>query len=63
MADVVLNVEICLNNRPLTYVEDDVELSVPMPNLMITGESRVFPDKEEVVRRRDEKEGEACFTV
>ena len=31
-----------LFNIPLTYVEDDVELSVLTPNLMITGESCVF---------------------
>lgn len=46
LAEVVLDVEISLNNRPLTYVEDDVELSVLTPNLMITGESYVLPDEE-----------------
>lgn len=46
LAEVVLDVEISLNNRPLTYVEDDVELSVLTPNLMITGESCVLPDEE-----------------
>ena len=56
--EVVLDVEICLNNRPLTYVQDDVELSVLTPNLMITGESCVFPDEdsrsseEEEMKRR-----------
>ena len=50
--------EICLNNRPLTYVEDYVELSVITPNLMITGESCVLPDEdsgsseEEEMKRR-----------
>ena len=58
LADVVLDVEICLNNRPLAYVEDDVELSVLTPNLMITGESCVLPDEdsgsseEEEMKRR-----------
>ena len=37
LAYVVLDVEICLNNRPLTYVEVYVELPVITPNLMITG--------------------------
>ena len=46
LEEVVLDVEISLNNRHLTYVEDDVELSVLTPNLMITGESYVLPDEE-----------------
>jgi hypothetical protein len=46
LEEVVLDVEISLNNRPLTYVEDDVELSVLTPNLLITGESYVLPDEE-----------------
>jgi hypothetical protein len=45
LEEVVLDVEISLNNRPLTYVEDDVELSVLTSNL-ITGESYVLPDEE-----------------
>ena len=45
LTEVVLDVEICLNNRPLTYVEDDVELSVLTLNLMTTGELCVLPDE------------------
>ncbi len=57
LAKVLLDVEISLNNRPLTYVKDDVELSVLTPNLMITGESYVLHDEEsdsteEEMRRR-----------
>jgi hypothetical protein len=46
LEEVVLDVEISLNNRPLTYVEDDVELSALTSNLMMTGESYVLPDEE-----------------
>lgn len=58
LAKVVLDLEICLSNRPLTYVEDDVELSVLTPNLMITGEWCVLRDErndsteEEEMKRR-----------
>ena len=31
LKDVILDVEISLNNRPLTYVEDDPEVSVQTP--------------------------------
>ena len=51
--------EICLNNRPLAYVKDDVELPVLTPNIMITGQSCVLPveedensTEEEEMRRR-----------
>ena len=36
--DVILGVEISLNNRPLTYVEDDAEVSVLTPNAIIIGQ-------------------------
>ena len=54
LEEVVLDVEISLNNRPLTYVEDDVELSVLTPNLMITGESYVLPDEERDSTEKEE---------
>ena len=38
LKDVILDVEISLNNRPLTYVEDDSEVSVLTPNAMIIGQ-------------------------
>ena len=41
-----MDVETCFNNRRLTYVEDDVELSVLTPNPMITEELCVLPDEE-----------------
>ena len=49
--------EICLNNRPLTYVEDDPEMSVLTPNAMIIGQSSNLAvedegSTEEVTRKR-----------
>ncbi|XP_028393614.1 uncharacterized protein LOC114517960 [Dendronephthya gigantea] len=36
LEEVVIDVEVCLNNRPLSYVEDDVELPLLTPNTMLT---------------------------
>jgi hypothetical protein len=35
LEDVVLDVEVALNNRPLSYLEDDVELLVLTPNSLL----------------------------
>ena len=35
LEDMVLDVEVALNNRPLSYLEDDVELPVLTPNLNV----------------------------
>ena len=35
--ETLLDVEINLNNRPLTYVEDDIQLNVLTPNSIILG--------------------------
>lgn len=35
LCDLVLDVEIAINDRPLRYLEDDVELPVLTPNSML----------------------------
>ena len=54
----MLDVEICRNNRPLGYVEDDHELPLLTPNAMIMGQPVVlavheeeFAEGEELMRR------------
>jgi transposase InsO family protein len=44
LKDVVLEVEVALNNRPLSYVEDDVELSTLTPNSMLNINPSVLPE-------------------
>ncbi|XP_028404086.1 uncharacterized protein LOC114526758 [Dendronephthya gigantea] len=39
LQDVLLDIQIALNNRPLTYCEDNVQLPVLTPNLMILGKA------------------------
>ena len=50
----MLAVEICLNNRPLGYVEDDHELPVLFPNAMITGQPVVLAVDEEESSEEEE---------
>ena len=38
--------EVSLNNRPLSYVEDDVQLSVLTPNSLLFGRSNELPETE-----------------
>ena len=40
---MILDVEVTLNNRPLTYVEDDIQLPVLTPNTMI-GQPNLPPE-------------------
>ena len=35
--EVLLDIELILNNRPLTYVEDDVQLPALKPNTLTHG--------------------------
>ena len=46
--EVLLGVEETLNNRPLSYVEDDIQMPVLTPNSLIFGQpSNVMPTEEE----------------
>ena len=44
LSEVVLDVEVALNNRPLSYIEDDVELPVLTPNSMLNINPSVLPE-------------------
>ena len=44
LQDVLLDVEINLNSRPLSYVEDDVQLPLLTPNSMLFLNSNVLPE-------------------
>ena len=38
LMSVLLDIEITLNNRPLGYIEDDIQTPILTPNLMILGQ-------------------------
>ncbi len=44
LEEVLLDVEVTLNNRPLCYVEDDVP--VLTPNAMMVGQPKLIPDED-----------------
>ena len=35
LTEVMLDIEIALNNRPLSYVEDDIQLQTLTPNVLV----------------------------
>ena len=46
LQDVLLDVEVALNNRPLSYVEDDPQLPVLTPNSLLFGQPNLLPELE-----------------
>jgi hypothetical protein len=44
LEDVILDVEVALNNRPLSYVEDDLQLPVLTPNALQFCQPNVLPE-------------------
>ena len=46
LEEVLLDVKVTLNNRPLCYVEDDVQLPVLTPSAMTFGQPKLIPDED-----------------
>ena len=46
LAEVVLDVEVALNNRPLHYVEDDIQLPLLTPNALLFMQPNLLPELE-----------------
>ena len=53
LEEVLLDIENTLNNRPLTYVEDDVEYPVLTPNVLIIGQNLSLPDQNLETENKD----------
>ena len=53
LEEVIQEVEVALNNRPLSYVEDDLQFPVLMPNVMMFGKDNWLPteDRNQIVDR------------
>ena len=41
-----LDVEVALNNRPLMYLEEDIQLSTVTPNIMMFGQPNFLPEED-----------------
>ena len=46
LEEILLDVESTLNNRPLSYVEDDVQLPLLTPNMMLLGQKNALLEQE-----------------
>ena len=46
LEEVILYVKVALNNRPLSFVEDDAQLPVLTPNSLLFGRPSVLPETE-----------------
>ena len=44
LEEVMLDVEVAINNRPLSSIEDDVQLPLLTPNMMIYGQPNLIPE-------------------
>ena len=45
LKEVLLEVEVILNNRPLSYMEDDIQLPALTPNMIIHGTNITLPEE------------------
>ena len=46
LQDVLLDVEVTMNNRPLSYVEGDIQLPILTLNLLQSGHPNLLPETE-----------------
>jgi hypothetical protein len=46
LEEVLLDVELSLNDRPLSYVEDDIDMPILTPNVMMFGERHRVPEED-----------------
>lgn len=46
LEEVILDVEVTVNNWPLSCVEDDVQLPILTPNSLLFGQTNVLPELE-----------------
>ena len=56
LQDVLLDYEIALDNHPLSYVEDDVQLPILTQNVMMFGQPNLLPEEPvELITEKDMK--------
>ena len=51
LKEVLLDVEVALNNRPLSYVEEDVQLPVLTPNSMLYTQPNSIPEMPPITKK------------
>ena len=46
LQEVLLDIELVLNNRPLSYVEDDIQMPILTPNNLMFGQPGTIPEED-----------------
>ena len=46
LEEIISDIETTINSRPLCYVEDDIELPLLTPNVMLFGQPNVIPQQD-----------------
>ena len=46
LAEVLTDIETTLNNRPLTYMEENIEFPVLRPNSLVLGQQLIIPNED-----------------
>ena len=60
LQEVILDTEINLNNRPLMYIDDDIQFPVLAPNILIHGQPIIIPeeqfddDDDKIIKKRQQ---------
>ena len=44
--EIVLDIEVALNNRPLMYVEEDIQMPMLTPNTLLYGHPLLLPEED-----------------
>ena len=61
LQEVILGIQIVLNNRRLTYREDDIEMPLLTPNMVIFGKANYLPVEEPLsIRDQDLRKKKRC---
>ena len=46
LSEILRDIETTLNNRPLAYMEEDIEFPVLTPNSLVLGQQLIIPNKD-----------------
>ena len=63
MEEILIDIQLVINNRPLSYCEDDIELPVLTPNMLIHGKSIYTPEEEPSSRESKDLRNRAKYLL
>ena len=65
LQELLLDIEVTLHNIPLTYVEEDIQLPLLTPNMMLLSDSNALLDPEStgIIEKHLQKRAKYCYEV